>query len=74
MISFRGAHYPKEVILYTVYFYVRYGISYRDLEKILDERGVKVDHSTLKRWVIRNSPMIAKAAMKINDLLRIPGE
>ena len=64
MISFRGSHYPKEVILYAVYFYVRYGISYRDLEEILDERGIKVDHSTLNRWVIRYSAMIAEAAMK----------
>jgi len=30
MISFKGAHYPKEVILYAVFFYVRYGVSYRD--------------------------------------------
>jgi putative transposase len=64
MISFRGSHYPKETILYAVYFYVRYGVSYRDLEEILDERGFKVDHSTLNRWVIRYSPQIAKAAMK----------
>jgi putative transposase len=64
MISFRGAHYPKEAILYAVYFYVRYGVSYRDLEEILEERGVQVDHSTLNRWVIRYSPMIAEVAMK----------
>ena len=64
MINFRGAHYPKDAILYAVYFYVRYGISYRDLEEILEERGVHVDHSTLNRWVIRYSPMIAEAAMK----------
>ena len=56
MISFRGAHYTKEAILYAVYFYVRYGVSYRDLEKILEERGVQVDHSTLNRWVIQYSP------------------
>ena len=64
MISFTGTHYPREVILYAVFFYVRYGVSYRDLEEILDERSVKVDHSTLNRWVIRYSPLIAKAAMK----------
>ena len=44
MISFKGVHFPKEVILYAVFFYVRYGISYRDLEEIIDERGVQVDH------------------------------
>ncbi len=64
MINFRGAHYPKDAILYAVYFYVRYGVSYRDLEEILEERGVHFDHSTLNRWVIRYSPMIAEAAKK----------
>lgn len=52
MISFKGTHFPKDVILYAVYFYVRYAVSYRDLEDILAERGVKVDHATLNRWVI----------------------
>ena len=37
MISFKGAHFPKEVILYAVFFYVRYGVSYRDLEEIMAE-------------------------------------
>jgi putative transposase len=50
MISFKGAHFPKDVILYAVFFYVRQGISYRDLESIMEERGVKADHSTLNRW------------------------
>jgi len=62
MISFKGAHYPKEVILYAVFFYVRYGVSYRDLEEIMEERGVTVDHATLNRWVIRYSPAIALEA------------
>jgi len=39
MISFKGAHYPKEVILYAVFFCVRYGVSYQDLEEIMEERG-----------------------------------
>ncbi len=62
MINFKGSHYPKEVILYAVFFYVRYAVSYRDLEEILEERGVDVDHATLNRWVIRFSPMIAREA------------
>ncbi|ASF46364.1 IS6 family transposase [Methylovulum psychrotolerans] len=61
-ISFKGAHYPKDVILHAVFFYVRYGVSYRDLEEILAERGVTVDHATLNRWVVRYSPLIALAA------------
>jgi hypothetical protein len=38
VISFKGTHFPKDVILYAVFFYVRYGVSYRDLEEIMEER------------------------------------
>jgi putative transposase len=58
-IDFKGAHYPKAVIVHTVFFYVRYAVSYRDLEEILAERGVAVDHATLNRWVVKYSPLIA---------------
>lgn len=51
MISFKGTLYPKSVILYAVYFYVRFGVTYRDLEEILAEHGVAVDHAILNRWV-----------------------
>ena len=64
MISFSGAQFPKDVILYAVFFYVRYGVSYRDLEKIFVERNVKVDHSTLNRWVIKYSSSLALTAKK----------
>ena len=42
MINFKGTHDPKEVILYAVFFYVRYAVSYRDLEEIMLERGINV--------------------------------
>ena len=62
MIDFKGHQYPKIVILYAVFFYVRYGVSYRDLEEIMAERGVEVDHATLNRWVVKFSPPIAADA------------
>lgn len=61
-IDFKGNHYPKDVILYAVFFYVRYAVSYRDLEEIMTERGVEVDHVTLNRWVIKYASAIAKTA------------
>ncbi len=64
MISFKGSHYPKDIILYAVYFYVRYAVSYRDLEEIMAERGVDVDHATLNRWVVKYSPLIAAQAQQ----------
>lgn len=61
-ISFKGAHFPKDVILYAVFFYLRYGVSYRDLEEIMAERGVDLDHATLNRWVSRYAGLIAETA------------
>lgn len=63
-IDFKGAHYPKSLILYAVFFYVRYAVSYRDLEEIMAERGVGADHATLNRWVVKFSPMIAATAQR----------
>jgi putative transposase len=63
-IDFKGSHYPKDVILYAVFFYVRYAVSYRDLEEIMAERGVSIDHATLNRWVVKYSPDIAKTAQQ----------
>ncbi len=60
MISFKGAHFLKDVILYAVFFYVRYAVSYRDLEEIMAERGVDLDHATLNRWVTRYAGLVAE--------------
>lgn len=55
----QGRSFPKGVILHAVFFYVRYPVSYRELQEILAERGIVVDHATLSRWVIRYSSQIA---------------
>ena len=62
MVDFKGAHYPKSVILFAVFFYLRHPVSYRDLEEIMEERGVDVDHATLNRWVVNYPPLIAAKA------------
>lgn len=61
-IDFKGSQYPKSVVLYAVTFYLLYPVSYRDLEEIMQERGVDVDHATLNRWVIKYSPLLAEQA------------
>ena len=53
MNDFKGRHFTGEVILWAVRWYCRYGISYRDLEEMLSERGIDVDHTTIYRWVQR---------------------
>ena len=62
MVSFKGTQFPRDVIIHAMYFYLRYGVSYRDLEEILAERGVVVDHATLNRWVVKYSPQVALKA------------
>src|SRR6266542_1552175 len=51
--AFAGYRFPPEVITLAVRCYLRFGLSYRDLEELLAERGIEVDHVTLYRWVQR---------------------
>jgi transposase, IS6 family len=60
--GFVGFRFPPEVILLAVRWYLRYGLSYRDLEELLAERGIEVDHVTLYRWVQRFTPLLIEAA------------
>ena len=62
MIVFKGVNYPKSGILHAVFFCLRDAVSYRDLEEILAERGVTIDHATLNRWMVKFSPQIAARA------------
>ena len=59
--SFAGFRFPPEVILLAVRWYLRFGLSYRDLEELLAERGIEVDHVTLYRWVQRFTPLLVEA-------------
>jgi putative transposase len=47
MIDFKSSHYPKDVILYGVFFYVWHAVTYRNLEETMAEPGIKVEHATL---------------------------
>jgi putative transposase len=49
MVNFKGRHFKREILLWAVRWYVAYPISYRQLEEMMAERGVAVDHSTLNR-------------------------
>jgi putative transposase len=60
-ISFKGAHFPPEVILMGVRWYVAYPLRTRHVEELMEERGVHVDHSTINRWVIKYSPQLEEA-------------
>jgi putative transposase len=61
MIDFKGSQFERDIILWRVRWYVAYPISYRQLEEMMAERGVQVDHSSLNRWVIKYTPALDKA-------------
>src|SRR4051794_21753119 len=60
--AFAGFRFPPEVIVLAVRWYLRFGLSYRDVEELLVERGIEVDHVTIYRWVQRFTPLLADAA------------
>ena len=60
--AFAGFRFPPDVIAVAVRWYLRFGLSYRDVEELLAERGVEVDHVTIYRWVQRFTPLLADAA------------
>jgi transposase, IS6 family len=60
--AFAGFCFPPEVIVLAVRWYLRFAISYRDVEELLAERGIEVDHTTIYRWVQQFTPLLAEAA------------
>jgi transposase, IS6 family len=60
--AFAGCCFPPDVIVLAVRWYLRFALSYRDVEELLAERAVEVDHVTIYRWVQRFTPLLAEAA------------
>jgi transposase-like protein len=58
--DFKGRHFEAALILQAVSWYLRYPLSYRDIEEMFRERGLTVDHSTLNRWVLAYAPLIER--------------
>ena len=72
---FKWKHFQGEIILLCVRWYLKYALSYRNLEEIMMERGLSVDHTTIYRWVIAYAPEIEKRSRKhlnsTNDSWRV---
>ena len=60
IMDFKGSQFERDIILWGVRWYVEYPISYRQLEEMMQERGVEVDHSSLNRWVLKYMPVLDK--------------
>jgi hypothetical protein len=65
---FKWRHFTGELILCAVRWYLRYALSYRDVEELMRERGVSVDHTTVFRWVQHYAPELDK---RCRPLLRM---
>ena len=61
-MKFSGRHFPKDVILTTIWWYLRHKLSYRDIEELIVEHGIEVDHSTINRWIVNYAPLLATQA------------
>jgi putative transposase len=57
-LAFKGSHFERDVILWGVRWYVAYPISYRQIEEMMGERGVEVDHSTRHLWILKYVPAL----------------
>src|ERR671916_219770 len=72
---FKWRHFLPDIILLNVRWYCRYALSYRNLEEMMQERGVEVDHSTINRWVLKYAPELDKRVRpylkRTNDSWRV---
>jgi putative transposase len=59
-LSYRRHRFPPEVIQYAIWLYVRFTLSYRDVEELLAERGLGISYETVRRWVLKFGPAIAR--------------
>lgn len=59
-ISYARHQFPPVVMQYAVWLYVRFTLSYQDVEELLAERGLDVSYETIRRWVLKFGPMIAR--------------
>ena len=57
-LNFSGRHYPSDIIMQALRYYLAYKLSYREIEEIFAERNIHFDHSTLNRWVIKYAPQL----------------
>src|SRR5437764_12240947 len=68
--GFKGFRLRPEIIVLAVRWYLRFGLSYRDVEELLAERGVEVDHVTVYRWVQRFTPLLGGWARPCRHAVR----
>ena len=59
-LSYSGYRFPRDIIQRAVWMYLRFALSFRDVEELLAERGITVSHESIRRWVLTFGPAIAR--------------
>jgi putative transposase len=60
LLSYRRHRFPPPIIQHAIWLYLRFTLSYRDVEELLAERGLEVSYETVRRWVVKFGPVIAR--------------
>ena len=60
LLSYRRHRFPPPIIQHAIWLYLRFTLSYRDVEELLAERGLDVSYETVRRWVLKFGPLIAR--------------
>ena len=60
LLSYRRHRFPPSIIQHAIWLYLRFTLSYRDVEDLLAERGLEVSYETVRRWVLKFGPMVAR--------------
>jgi transposase-like protein len=59
-LSYRGHRFPASIIQHAIWLYIRFTLSYRDVEQLLAERGLDLSYETIRRWVLKFGPLLAR--------------
>jgi transposase-like protein len=59
-LCYRRHRFPPEIIQHAIWLYLRFTLSYRDVEELLAERGLDISYETVRRWVLKFGPAIAR--------------
>ena len=62
-LCYRRHRFPPEIIQHAIWLYLRFTLSYRDVEELLAERGLDISYETVRRWVLKFGPLIARSGV-----------
>jgi putative transposase len=68
-LCYRRHRFPPEIIQHAIWLYLRFTLSYRDVEDLLAERGLDISYETVRRWVLKFGPAIARRLRRRRTLL-----